>query len=34
VRLPVTAVGPYTVQVFDYSSKDGSVVDLQQIVVV
>lgn len=33
VALPAGAVGPFTVQVFDYSSKDGSVVDLQQIVV-
>ena len=33
VELPAGAVGPFTVQVFDYSEKDGSMVDLQQIVV-
>ena len=33
VSLPSGAVGPFTVQVFDYSEKDGSMVDLQQIVV-
>lgn len=34
VALPSGDAGPFTVQVFDYSEKDGTVVDLQQVVVV